>query len=124
MPRLSSPAELEDYRKEISSKRDPKKPCITLCSGTACCATGSKDVALAIERELDKPGVKGKVDFRRTGCHGFCEKGPIVIIDPWEICYLQVTPDDVPELISSTVKKNKVLDRLVYSDFGIPVGIP
>ena len=116
MPRLSSPAELEDYRKEISSKRDPKKPCITLCSGTACHATGSKDVALAIERELDIQGLKGEVDFRRTGCHGFCEKGPIVVIDPEEICYLQVTPEDVPELISSTVKENKVLDRLVYSD--------
>jgi NADH-quinone oxidoreductase subunit F len=116
MPRLSSPAELEDYRKEISSKRDPKKPCITLCSGTACHATGSKDVALAIERELGIQRLKGEVDFRRTGCHGFCEKGPIVVIDPEEICYLQVTPEDVPELISSTVKENKVLDRLVYSD--------
>jgi len=116
IPSLSSPAELEDYRKEILSKRDPEKPCITLCSGTACHATGSNDVALAIERELDIQGLKGGVDFRRTGCHGFCEKGPIVVIDPEEICYLQVTPEDVPELISSTVKENKVLDRLIYSD--------
>ena len=63
MPRLSSPAELEVYRKEISSARDPKKPCITLCSGTACHATGSNEVAAAIERELKTQGLKGKVDF-------------------------------------------------------------
>ncbi|TSA26024.1 MAG: (2Fe-2S) ferredoxin domain-containing protein, partial [Bacteroidetes bacterium] len=88
MPRLNSPAELEKLRKEILSKRDPNKPCITLCSGTACHATGSKEVALAIERELEKHRLTEKVDFRRTGCHGFCEKGPIVIIFPDEICYL------------------------------------
>jgi len=118
MPRLSSPAELEVYREEISSARDPKKPCITLCSGTACHATGSNEVAVAIERELETQGLKGEVDFRRTGCHGFCEKGPVVVIDPEEICYLQVTPEDVPELITSSVKDNKIVDRLTYKDPG------
>ncbi len=92
MPRINSPAELEAFRKEILSKRDPNKPCITLCSGTACHATGSKEVAVAIEQELESQGLTGKVDFRKTGCHGFCEKGPIVVIDPEKICYLQVTP--------------------------------
>jgi NADH-quinone oxidoreductase subunit F len=64
--------------------------------------------------ELEKQGLKGKVDFRRTGCHGFCEKGPIVLIDPEEICYLEVTPEDVAEIISQTVKGKKVIDRLLY----------
>jgi len=116
MPRLNSPAELEKLRKEILSKRDPNKPCITLCSGTACHATGSKEVALAIERELEKHRLTEKVDFRRTGCHGFCEKGPIVIIFPDEICYLQVTPEDVPDIFSLTIQEKKVVDRLLYTD--------
>ena len=116
MPRINSPAELEKIRKEILSKRDPDKPCITLCSGTACHATGSKEVALAIERELEKQRLRVKVDFRRTGCHGFCEKGPIVIIFPDEICYLQVTPEDVPDIFSQTLKEKKVVDRLLYID--------
>jgi len=89
MPRIKSPAELEALRKAVLSKRDPKKPCLTLCSGTACHATGSKEVAAAVERELEAQGLSGKVDFRRTGCHGFCEKGPIVVVDPEEV------PDDV-----------------------------
>jgi len=116
MPRLKSPDELEAFRTEILEKRDPKKPCVTLCSGTACHATGSKEVALAIEAELAKQKLTKEVDFRRTGCHGFCEKGPIVVIDPEETCYLQVTPDDVPELITSALKENKIVDRLIYAD--------
>ena len=116
MSRINSPAELEKIRKEILSKRDPDKLCITLCSGTACHATGSKEVALAIERELEKQRLRVKVDFRRTGCHGFCEKGPIVIIFPDEICYLQVTPEDVPDIFSQTLKEKKVVDRLLYID--------
>jgi NADH-quinone oxidoreductase subunit F len=116
MPRINSPAELEEFRKEILSRRDPKKPCITLCSGTACHATGSNEVAAAIEQETEKQGLKGKVDFRRTGCHGFCEKGPIIVIYPEEISYLQVTPEDIPEIISQTLKEKKVVDRLLYVD--------
>ena len=114
MPRIDSPAELEGVRKDILSRRDSAKPCITLCSGTACHATGSDQVAAAIERELEKQGLKGEVDLRRTGCHGFCERGPIVVIDPEEICYLQVTPADVPEIISQTIQEKKIIERLVY----------
>ena len=72
MPRINSPVELEAFRKKILSERDPEMPCITLCSGTACHATGSKEVALAIEEELENQGMADTVHFRRTGCHGFC----------------------------------------------------
>ena len=116
MPRIESPVELEKLRKGILSRRIPERPCITLCSGTACHATGSKEVAAAIERETEKQGIKAKVDFRRTGCHGFCEKGPIIVIHPEETCYLQVTPEDVPEIISQTFGEKKIVDRLLYVD--------
>jgi NADH-quinone oxidoreductase subunit F len=113
---LNSPEVLEKVRQEILSKRDIKKPCITLCSGTACHATGSKEVATAIEQELEKQKLTEDVDFRRTGCHGFCEKGPIVIIFPDEICYLQVTPEDVSDIFSQTINEKKVVERLLYAD--------
>jgi len=116
MKKIKSPEELERFRQEILSKRDLKKPCLTLCSGTACHATGSIEVALAIEQELEKQSLKEDVDFRRTGCHGFCEKGPIVIIFPEEICYLQVTPKDVPDIFSQTIKNKKIVDSLLYTD--------
>jgi NADH:ubiquinone oxidoreductase subunit F (NADH-binding)/(2Fe-2S) ferredoxin/ferredoxin len=116
MPRINSPAELEALRKGILSKRDPNKPCITLCSGTACHASGSEEVAASIEEEIKKQGLSAKVDFRKTGCHGFCEKGPIIVIRPEKICYLQIEPKDVPEIISQTIKGKKVIERLLYTD--------
>ncbi|MCM2358580.1 MAG: NADH-quinone oxidoreductase subunit NuoF [Geobacteraceae bacterium] len=116
MARINSPAELEEFRKGILSKRDQNKPCITLCSGSACHATGSEKVAAAVLQELENHGLKAEVDFRRTGCHGFCEQGPIVVIYPEGICYLKVKPEDICEIISHTFKEKKVVDRLLYVD--------
>jgi NADH:ubiquinone oxidoreductase subunit F (NADH-binding)/(2Fe-2S) ferredoxin len=103
-------------RSKILAKRDPNKPFITLCSGTACRATGSDVVAAAIQEELEKHGLTEEIGFRRTGCHGFCERGPIIIIHPEEICYLSVAPEDVPEIITKTIKGKEIIDRLLYTD--------
>ena len=116
MSLINSPAELEEFRKSILSKRDPNKPCITLCSGSACNASGSVEVAASLAEEIEKQGLRGSVDIRRTGCHGFCERGPIVVIHPEEICYFNIEPKDVPEIISETIKEHKVVERLLYTD--------
>ena len=116
MARINSPAELEAFRKGILSQRDPNKPCITLCSGSACHASGSKEVAARIEEEIEKQGLSAEVDVRKTGCHGFCERGPIIVIHPEEICYFQIKPEDIPEIVSQTIKEKKVIERLLYTD--------
>jgi NADH-quinone oxidoreductase subunit F len=116
MSRINSPAELEEFRKDILSKRDSNKPCITLCSGSACLATGSGEVASSLEAELEKQGLNDQVEIRKTGCHGYCERGPITIIHPEDISYFQIQPKDVPEIISDTIKGKKVIDRLLYTD--------
>jgi len=116
MSRINSPAELEEFRKDILSKRDSNKPCITLCSGSACLATGSGEVASSLEAELEKQGLNDQVEIRKTGCHGYCERGPITIIHPEDISYFQIQPEDVPEIISDTIKEKKVIDRLLYTD--------
>jgi len=118
MPRINSPTELEKFRQGILSKRNPNKPCITLCSGSACHATGSGEVAASIEEEIKNQGLSDEVDIRKTGCHGFCERGPIIVIHPEEICYFQIKPEDVPEIVSRTIKEKKVIERLLYTDPG------
>ncbi len=118
MTRIKSPSELEELRKGILSKRDPNKPCITLCSGSACQASGSREVAASLEEEIKKQGLSAGVDIRRTGCHGFCERGPIIVIHPEETCYLQIEPKDVPEIVSQTVQEKKVIERLLYTEPG------
>jgi NADH-quinone oxidoreductase subunit F len=116
MPRINSSSELKKLREAILASRDQRKPCITLCSGSACQATGSGDVAAGIEAEIEKQGLGGKVEVRKTGCHGFCERGPIIVNHPEESCYFQITPEDVPEIVSQAGNGNKVVDRLLYTD--------
>jgi NADH-quinone oxidoreductase subunit F len=107
---------LEEFRKDIISKRDPNKPCISLCCGSACHASGSGKVAASLEEEIKRQGLGGQVDIRKTGCHGFCERGPIVVIHPEETCYLQIEPGDVPEILSQTIKEKGIIERLLYTD--------
>ena len=117
MSRINSPAELEGFRKEIASKRDPKKPCIAVCTGTGCLALGATGVVTALKDEIRKKGLGTEVlDLRETGCPGFCERGPIIVIYPEEICYVQVQPKDAAEIVSETIANKKVVDRLLYSD--------
>jgi NADH:ubiquinone oxidoreductase subunit F (NADH-binding)/(2Fe-2S) ferredoxin len=116
MPKISSPVELEHVRQEILSRRDPNKPCISVCAGTGCLASGANEVIAAFEAEIEKQGFKTEVTTKGTGCPGFCERGPVVVIYPEEICYLQVKPEDVPEIVSQTIRERKVVDRLLYVD--------
>ena len=116
MARLGSPAALEKLRQKILSQRDPNRLCVTICSGTGCQALGSEEVADAFVREIKHQGLENKVDFRRTGCHGFCERGPLVVIFPQQICYLGVSAQDVPEIVTQTLIENKLVERLLYRD--------
>ena len=119
MTKITSPAELEEYRKDVLSKRDPNRPCIAVCTGTGCVALGAAKVVAAVKEEIKKQGLGSKVDVvdvRETGCPGFCERGPVMVIYPEEICYLQVQPGDAEEIISQTIRAKKVIDRLVYAD--------
>jgi NADH:ubiquinone oxidoreductase subunit F (NADH-binding)/(2Fe-2S) ferredoxin/Pyruvate/2-oxoacid:ferredoxin oxidoreductase delta subunit len=116
MPRINSPEELEKVRQEIVSRRDASKPCISICAGAGCVASGATEVIAAFKAELAKQGLTTEVDTKGTGCPGFCERGPVLVIHPEEICYLQVKPEDVPEIVSETVKGKKVIDRLLYVD--------
>jgi NADH-quinone oxidoreductase subunit F len=117
MPRLRSAAELEQLRARLSSSRDAAKPCIAVCAGAGCHALESADIVSALEEEVKKQGLEGKLDIRVTGCHGFCEKGPNIVVSPEDICYFEVKPEDAGDIVERTVNR-QVLDRLVYADNG------
>jgi NADH:ubiquinone oxidoreductase subunit F (NADH-binding)/(2Fe-2S) ferredoxin/Pyruvate/2-oxoacid:ferredoxin oxidoreductase delta subunit len=116
MARLNSPKALESFRQAILSQREPHAPCITICTGTGCVATGAREVVAAFETELERQGLAGGVAIRTTGCHGYCERGPLVIVGPEDTCYLQVQPADVPEITERTLKKKEIVERLLYTD--------
>jgi NADH-quinone oxidoreductase subunit F len=116
MLQCSTVKDLENHRQFLLKKRNSKKLCIAICSGTGCHAYASEKVVAAFEEELKKQNMEIMVDIKRTGCHGFCEKGPIVVIYPHEICYCKVTPQDVPEIITHTIQQGKPVERLLYTD--------
>ena len=116
MKRLRSAAELEELRTRILSQRAPNRTCVVTSVGTCGLVRGSADVARAIFRTLSALGLKDSIDIRTTGCQGFCEIEPVVVIYPERILYQQVTPADIPEIISESVIRDKVIDRLLYSD--------
>jgi len=72
MARLNTPEELEKFRQEIVSKRDPNKPCISICVGAGCLASGASEVMGAFNAEIEKQGLTTDVDTKGTGCPGFC----------------------------------------------------
>jgi NADH-quinone oxidoreductase subunit F len=114
--KLSSKQDLEALRKELVKERRPDKPLIAICNGTACRPYGCIHLTEAIKQELAKQGLENKVELRITGCHGLCEKGPIVVIQPGDIFYQQVKLEDVPEILSETAIKGTIIDKLLYTD--------
>lgn len=88
---------------------------IFVCQGTGCFSAGSKEVYEALEAELARQGVGNtSVDF--SGCHGFCEQGPNVVIEPEGIFYTHVQAEDAPEIVESHLRNGKPVERLFYHD--------
>ncbi|MCK5679793.1 4Fe-4S binding protein [bacterium] len=116
MSRIDSPEALEKFRQEILSKSDADAPCISICAGAGCIASGADEVISAFKAEIKEQGLEGEVKIKETGCPGFCQQGPVLVINPEEICYLQVKPDDVSEIVTQTIKEKKIVERLVFTD--------
>jgi NADH-quinone oxidoreductase subunit F len=115
MEKIKSASELEKYRESIVKKGDPKKKVIRLCN-TGCRGRGSSKVADALEDHVEAENLRDKVTIKKTGCHGFCQIGSVMVIEPENILYQKVSPKDVPEIVSETILKGEILDRLLYKD--------
>ena len=87
-----------------------------ICAGTACHASGRVAVREAIKEELAARGLTEKVAVVETGCHGFCEQGPIVVIQPKGVFYPHVRPQDVAAIIEASVQADDVVEKLLYRD--------
>jgi len=114
--KISSIKELNDLRRKIQAKKDPEKLCITVCGGPGCLAKQCLDVRDEFVSEISAKGLKEKVDIRTTGCHGYCDRGPIALIFPQGIFYQRLTVKDVDEIIEETIQNGRTVERLIYSD--------
>jgi NADH:ubiquinone oxidoreductase subunit F (NADH-binding)/(2Fe-2S) ferredoxin len=114
--KLKSALELEQLRHSILQEKDSSRITVSVCGGTGCRASGAQDVVDAFYEEIEKQELQIKTEFKETGCHGFCERGPVVVIGPEKIFYQRVKPEDVPEIIKQTVINGKIIPRLLYKD--------
>ena len=112
--RLETQNKLEELRKSILSKQDENKQKILVCGGTGCLSNGSLDVVRVFEEEIEKQGLKAKVDLKITGCHGFCERGPLVVFMPQGIFYERVDVKGVPDIVEETLVKGSPHTKYLY----------
>ncbi len=89
---------------------------ILICTGTGCTASGAKDVLAKFEVELKAKKLREEVSLVETGCHGFCEGGPLVIIYPEGTFYTRVKPEDVAEIVEEHILKGRVVSRLLFKE--------
>jgi len=86
---------------------------ILVCAGTGCASTGAHQILVLLQLEIKRQGLEDSVKIVSTGCHGFCEQGPTVIIEPKQTLYTRVKLEDVAEIVAS-VKEGKLVERLLY----------
>lgn len=89
---------------------------VLICGGTGCKSAGSKEVQLAFSRAIEVKGLSDEVMVVETGCHGFCEHGPLVIVYPEGTFYCQVKAEDVEEIVESHLFKGRIVERLLYHE--------
>ena len=95
---------------------DSDIPCVIISCGTCGQARGALKVVEAFKQEIAREGLEDRIKIRVTGCHGFCEVEPNLIIEPEGIFYVRLKPEDVGEIVSETIINKKIIERLLYID--------
>jgi NADH:ubiquinone oxidoreductase subunit F (NADH-binding)/(2Fe-2S) ferredoxin/NAD-dependent dihydropyrimidine dehydrogenase PreA subunit len=88
---------------------------LMVCAGTGCVSNHSYEIKAALEKEIEKHGLENEVSVVPTGCNGFCERGPILVVQPGNIFYQQLALKDVPHLVEEHFLKGRPVARLMYS---------
>lgn len=97
---------------------------VLICAGTGCISSGSKKVEAALRAELIKKGLDKEIKIVETGCHGFCEMGPLVIIYPEGVFYIRVQETDAVDIVEQHLYKGRIVERLLFKEEGSLEGIP
>ena len=112
-------------------KQSEQVPAVLICAGTGCIAGGAMKIYENIKAECERRGLAVYVGLKHdtdeekslhvkmSGCHGFCEMGPLVHIEPMGVMYIHVTPEDCHEILERTVLGGEIIDRLVYHLDGV-----
>jgi NADH-quinone oxidoreductase subunit F len=114
--KLADPGALTSYRDSLRAAASPAQGVVAVCVGTGCRANGAIAVHEALRAELEARDVVRRVEARATGCLGFCQGGPLVLLLPEGIVYQHVGVEDVPEIVEKSVVGSGIVERLLYVD--------
>lgn len=126
---IQSAAELENERRSLTAALKKQEKRVLVCAGTGCVAGGALRIydrfreifgqrGMPYALELTKDEADGTIGLKRSGCHGFCEMGPIVRIEPQGWLYLKVKPEDCEEIVEKSLQNGELVERLVFSKDG------
>ena len=128
--KIGSRQELTSFREVCEKRLACQSKQILVCGGSGCVAGGSLDIYAKFKEIMENKGLKvdvvlqdhvdhgDAVGLKKSGCHGFCEMGPLVRIEPAGILYIKCKVDDCEEIVNETILNDNVVDRLVYHDNG------
>jgi len=125
--RINTRDELDAVRAVYKSSLDKQYKQILICAGTGCVAGGSLDIYKRLQEIIDERGIKlslvleeephdASVGLKKSGCHGFCEMGPLLKIEPMGWLYIKVKITDCEEIIEKSIIRDEVVERLIYKD--------
>lgn len=126
---LSNRTDLINIREKFKKSVEAQKIKILICAGTGCVAGGAieiydrlveimKEKNINCEVKLEKEPHGEAVGIKKSGCHGFCEMGPLVRIEPWGYLYIKVKPEDCDEIVNETIINGSCVERLAYKKDG------
>jgi NADH-quinone oxidoreductase subunit F len=116
--RIESREHFEALRSRAQARESGRKQQVLVCCGTGCLASGSKKVAEAFATEIAVRGIDAEVGcfVKTTGCHGFCERGPLVALQPSGVLYTKVRPKRVAEIVEKTLLGGEIIPGLLYKE--------
>lgn len=128
--RIETKSALDVLREKCQNAAAAETKKILICAGTGCIASGSLDVFEKLQELMEEKGIAcgveldterhdhGKVGMKKSGCHGFCELGALVRIEPQGWLYTRVKTEDCEEIVSETIQNGRHIARLAYQKEG------
>ncbi len=114
--KLTGSDQLESVRTRLTEQISVGRRTVSLCGGTGCRATESEKLLKMLRKSVADKNID--IAIKETGCHGLCEKGPLMVIRPENIFYQQIQPDDIEEIVERSLKNGEIIERLLYKDPG------
>ena len=128
--KINNRNELIKRREEYLAHLETQKKKVYVCGGTGCVAGGSMEIYEELKRLIEEKGLRcditleadacgDSIGLKKSGCHGFCEMGPVLRIEPAKLFYLKVKPEDCEEIVEKSIVNDEIVDSLIYTRDGI-----